>query len=224
MHRRLIFAPCCETRAGGDIGFVEIADEDGQPPSDGKIKPGLPTEAWAGEPVGNYVTCIHEAGHAIAALIAGQYVHRVTVLPIPRTSIVWHADISNGARAVVLLIGRHAGNWTSRFRVRLLDDEWDWYRASAAAGTNGGCDFCEATNLARGEVGDEDTVRWLREREGEALALLDNPTTWHAIRQVADALKERSRLSGHEVRSIARAAGLEFNAVDLADHMEEIND
>lgn len=215
----LIFAPCCLANADGDRGFVEVADEDGRPPEGGKIPLDACVEPHTPGPV-EFKTCVHEASHVIAALLAGQFVDHVTVSPIARTAVIWHAALGNAARAVVYLIGRHAGDKYNRMRVRLMDATWNWYCASSAARTNGGCDFCIATDIARSEVGDDGALQWLRDREGEALAILDDPTTWRAIRAIADALNERGRLSGREARQIARSAGLEFEAIHF-DHLED---
>lgn len=217
----LIFASCCVANADSGLGFVEVADENGRPPERGKIPLDAKVETTVPGPV-KLTTCVHEASHVVAALLLGQHVEYVAVQPIPRTGIVWRGDVSPLARAAVLLIGRHAGNKSERLRIRLMDAAWRWFCASSAAGTNGACDFCLATNIARSEAGEDGSLQWLRDRESEALDILDDPVAWRAIRAIADVLKERGRLSGKEARRLARAAGLEFEAIDI-DILEDNN-
>lgn len=146
--------------------------------------------------------CIHEAGHAALAVAVGMGLEQVEILESPRGRGCYRAARTvlgppRGRREdhiLFLLAGRLAEGRAGLAVVNPISARQDRREVHQLARA-----VCPAPVVRKAYL------HWLR---AEVLYLLRRPAVWRTVRAVARALARRGRLTGRQVRALARAAGL----------------
>ena len=204
-----IIGACCPHGAARFPGrvFAEIANADGRPLPGSTFRQDTPVRPLDFEVPVTLPLCAHEAAHATVATLLGLHVREVVVGVVNEARIDWakSPQISNLHLGIMLLAGWHGQNRISRFTYRMRDEEIAAYVTAARSGHVGQCDECRVAAIAATVTDDEAIIFW-RELERQTLELLDRLDVWKAIRQIADRLMTERKISGDEVRRLARAA------------------
>lgn len=150
---------------------------------------------------------VHEAAHAVVALIHGASVSRVTIKGQP-AAVIDDTGLPPAFRAAIDLAGPAAQAWEARHIHRRSDAEWMCFVPGVRCGTAGGCDFCRAVRngVAATRWGeDREVVDWLRAVEGVVVEIVRSPFIWRAIDEIAGRLREVGEVSGDEVAAVVAA-------------------
>lgn len=191
---------CCLDAPAG-VGFVEIAGEPGPLPARDApiVVEGFARPAYEA----NRATAYHEGAHALAALVAGGAVDRVTLRePNPKAYL---RSLPQSAHPVVFLAGPHAeafaGGWFKPIAQDLVLDHLD--RVAIPAG--GFCDLCIACRSCVAKVGldnREEALRLFRKAERATVDLIDHDASRRFLRSVAHELLRDGELPGVRVHEI----------------------
>ncbi len=147
----------------------------------------------------------HEAGHAVAGLIAGTKIGFATIEgAVPSVGYLrsgggdrWHA--------MTALAGPAAEMLEHRLERRPYDHEWLPHFAAIRAGGPARCDHCLAASIAMratGEASNCVAMRWLRRREEQTFRVLRMRPVWAAVRLLAAELREHGTLPGSRVGEV----------------------
>lgn len=156
-------------------------------------------------PKASFSTCVHEAGHACAAIAIGGEV--IEVMVSGRNVSRSHNRGNIVERAAVMMAGTLAENRLARRRITASNEAVIELLDRAAAGACGlTCDECLiGRRLSFGPTDDEIGRGLAAFRGAEALALrmVEDPAFWRAVIAIADALDERQTLIGETVHLLA---------------------
>ena len=147
---------------------------------------------------------VHEAAHAVVALILGMRVDAVNIDGSLQCDIGGCAP-SDTSWASLYLAGRCA---EQRNAVREPQSEARLSFSLAAARSNhrGRCDECQAMRAFlrhRPAATDVEVIAHYRELQANTARFVWAPPVWPAVQRIADALVERGHLSGDEVVALA---------------------
>lgn len=194
---------CCYDAPAG-VGFVEIAGERGPLP---RGNPPLLVEDY-GRPAyeTDRATAWHESGHALAAIVAGGKVAKVTLRePNPKAAC---RDIPFGAHTVFALAGPVAENLARGWIKPIARDVVDDHLAIVAAPAGGSCDMCLALRPCAKRAGLDnrtEALRLFRLAERATVALIDHAHARRFLRSAAYELLREGELVGERVHWIADA-------------------
>lgn len=152
----------------------------------------------------------HEAGHAIAALVSNAKIFAVVVGAWPATLSAYPDNSAPLLRLMGLAAGHHCEGLASGFG-RPFDETLQNHIAMARAGHRGSCDACKSATLFCEnfpELADEDLLSSWGAVFDLTRRLFATPAWRAALYVIADALRDRIRLSGEDVAALADVAAL----------------
>lgn len=207
----------CRCGAGGFLEAVPVGPSGG---ADAPPQPwGFVREADAQPvqpPAREWRVAIHESAHAVIAHALGRPIASITIEGQPHAA---HGDAPTDhmAAAMIALAGDHA----ERLILRRL--EFRPYDADVLATFNavrelrfGACDRCQIAFSVFGLCGsaapDDLLLSAYRTVEAATIALIREPLTQAAIRDLADALMREGEIVGAEAHKILNKAGVEFGS------------
>ncbi|MCA3635054.1 MAG: hypothetical protein INF18_04975 [Methylobacterium sp.] len=193
---------CCFDAPAG-AGFVELKGAPG--PLSMSDAPIVEPDHFRADYEVDRPTAFHEAGHALAAIVAGGSVRRIALRdPNPNAQC---RDIPLEAQPVFALAGPHAENLARGWIMPLPQDLVTDHLAIVAAPAGGNCDFCLALRpcVARAGLDNrDDALRLFRCAERAVVDLIEHEHARRFLRSTAHELLREGELPGERVHQIYR--------------------
>jgi len=147
----------------------------------------------------------HEAAHCVAAHALGLPVLEVRIEPMPLASIDFRGA-SPAACAAVALAGEHGERWRQRHVFRPNDGDVLELIEAVKHARFGRCDDCRVVLALVRELGaaapDAEYLRRYREIEAATIEMIQTPSVWRAVSDLAEQLMIRDDITGDAAHDI----------------------